>query len=127
MSALVLDSGALIAVERDDRRMALRIAAARRHGDAFRTNAMIVAQVWRDPRGRQAKLARFLHGVDVQAVTPAMGRATGLLLNAAGTDDPVDASLVLIARDGDRVFTSDPEDMEHLVRAAGLHVHVVAC
>ena len=107
--------------------MTLRVAAALRHGNALRTNAVVVAQVWRDPRGRQAKLARFLHGVDVQPVTPAVGRAAGLLLNAAATADPIDASVVLLARDGDRILTSDSEDLEHLARAAGIRVQVIAC
>lgn len=107
--------------------MAVRIAAARRHGDSFRTNAMIVAQVWRDPRGRQAPLARFLRGVDVQPVTPDMGRAAGSLLHTASTDDPIDASVLLLARSGDRIFSSDPADLAHLARAAGIRVTVHAC
>lgn len=58
MSALVLDAGALIAVDRDDRAMLARLRAAERHGLELRTNAMVVAQVWRDSQGRQAGLAR---------------------------------------------------------------------
>lgn len=50
MSALVLDAGALIAVDRNDRAMLARLRAAERHGLELRTNAMVVAQVWRDGR-----------------------------------------------------------------------------
>lgn len=127
MSAVVLDAGALIGVDRADRTTLPWLRTALRRGAIFRTTPLVVAQVWRDPLGRQAELARFLRGVEVQPVTSAMGRATGLLLNAAGTSDAVDASLVLLARDGDWILTSDPQDMEHLAQSAGLRVHVAAC
>ena len=44
--------GALVAVDRDDRAMTARLRASRQHG-LVRTNAMVVAQVWRDQHGRQ--------------------------------------------------------------------------
>lgn len=44
MSALVLDAGALIAVDRNDRAMLARLRAAERHGLELRTNAMVVAR-----------------------------------------------------------------------------------
>jgi hypothetical protein len=37
----------------------------------------------------------------------------------------IDAALVLLARDGDHVVTSDPDDLEPLARAAGCHVEIV--
>jgi len=127
VSALVLDAGALIAVDRGDRATVARIAAARRRGADLRTSPMVVAQVWRDPQGRQADLARFLKGVDIPDVTHHQGRAAGLLLAATGTADPIDAGLVLLARDGDRVLTSDVGDIEALAEAAGIGVKVVPC
>lgn len=127
MSAVVLDAGALIAVDRGDSRTLRKLTAARRRGRAFRTTPLIVAQAWRDPHGRQAELARFLRSVDVQPITMDAGRSAGVLLGTAETSDPVDASLVLLARDGDQILTSDPDDIAHLTQAAGLRVRVVAC
>ena len=65
MSALILDAGALVAVDRDDRAMMARLRASQQHGLELRTNAMVVAQVWRDRHGRQANMARLLQAVDV--------------------------------------------------------------
>ncbi len=68
MSALVLDAGTLVAVDRDDRSMIARLRVAQQRGLELRTNAMAVAQVWRDRHGRQANLARLLGAVDVRAI-----------------------------------------------------------
>lgn len=125
MSALVLDAGALIAVDRDDRAMARRLRVAQTHGLELRTHPFVVAQVWRDARGRQANLGRLLKAVDVVPVDDQLGRACGALLGTAGTDDAIDAAVVLIAHDGDEILTSDPNDIRHLVAAAGLSVRVV--
>jgi hypothetical protein len=127
VSALILDAGALVAADRDDRAMMARLRAAQRHGLDLRTNAMVVAQVWRDPRGRQVSLARLLHAVDVRAVSHRDGREAGVLLAAAGTSDPVDATVVLLAAPGDRIVTSDPGDLNRLAAAAGNRPVIIAC
>ncbi len=127
MSALILDAGALVAADRDDRAMAARLRAAERHGLELRTNAMVVAQVWRDRRGRQASLARLLRAVDVRAVADGDGRRAGALLAAAGTADPINATVVLLATRGDRILTSDPGDLTRLATAAANHPVIVAC
>lgn len=126
MTALVLDAGALIAVERDERAVHSDLQIAREQRRALRTHAMIVAEVWRDIRGRQARLARFLPGVQVVPIDDALGRAAGSLCGAAGTDDPIDAALALIAADGDVVLSSDPDDLRPLLAAAGIAARVVA-
>ncbi|MGH3769961.1 MAG: hypothetical protein ACRDRW_00940 [Pseudonocardiaceae bacterium] len=127
MSALVLDTGAFVAVERDDRALVARLRVAQRHGVELRSNAIVVAQVWRDTRGRQARLARLLRSVDVRPVDDEAGRAAGVLIGQAGTQDPIDATLVLVARSGDRILTSDPQDIQRLVSAAGRSVPVIHC
>jgi hypothetical protein len=66
VSALVLDAGALMAIDRDDRSMIARLRVAQQRGIELRTNAMVVAQVWRDRQGRQANLTRLLRAVDVR-------------------------------------------------------------
>lgn len=127
MTALVLDAGALAAVDRGDRPMMARLAVARQHGLELRSNAMVVAQVWHDRQGRQASLARLLRAVDVRAISHEDGRQAGVLLGQAGTTDPVDATVVLLARPGDRILTSDPDDLTRLASAAGNSAVIVAC
>ena len=127
MSALVLDAGALLAVDRNDRAMIARLEAARRGGLELRSNAMVVARVWRDRRGRQASLARLLRAVDVRPVSPDDGRAAGELLADAGTADPIDAAVVLLAGPGDRILTSDPADLIRLAEAARNGAAIVPC
>lgn len=127
MSALVLDAGAFVAAERDNRVLIARLRVAQRHGVELRSNAIVVAQVWRDPQGRQARLARLLRSVDVRPVDDEAGRAAGVLVGRAGTQDPIDATLVLVARSGDRILTSDPQDIQRLVTAAARSVPVIRC
>jgi len=66
MSALILDAGALIGIDRGDRRALARVEDADRAGDPVQTNAMAVAQVWRDGEGRQARLGRALREITVE-------------------------------------------------------------
>jgi len=56
----------------------------------------------------------------------ALGRRAGSLLATSRTSDVIDAAVVLIADTADRIFTSDPDDIEHLARAAGADVEIVA-
>ncbi len=99
-------------------------AAAKLRADALaefglRSNAVVVAQVWRGHAGRQAALARLLRAVEVCAVDERTGRDAGVLLGRAGTSDVVDATVALLARPGDRIVTSDPKDITRLVWPLG--------
>lgn len=123
----MLAAGALVAVERADRDTVLRIRVARSRDQAVRTNAMVVAQVWRGGRDRQAGLAALLQGVEILPIDDALGRSTGLLLQDAGTADAIDGSLVLAARDGDVILTSDPAAIRHLLSVTRRVVTVIAC
>src|SRR5262245_25921884 len=107
--------------------MVARLGAASQHGLGLRSNAMVVAQVWRDRRGRQSGLARLLRAVDVRWVSPEDGRAAGILQAEAGTSDTIDATVVLLAAPGDRIVTSDPGDMRRLAEAAGNQPVIVPC
>jgi hypothetical protein len=127
MSALILDAGALVAVDREDRAMIARLRVSQRHGLELRTNAMVVAQVWRDRYGRQVSLARLLKAVDVRAVSQRDGRDAGVLQAAATTADAIDATVVLLAAPGDRILTSDPGDITLLAAAAENRAVVVSC
>ncbi|MBV9661419.1 MAG: PIN domain-containing protein [Acidimicrobiales bacterium] len=114
--SLVLDAGALIAVERGDRDTAAVIEVVRREHRLVVVPAGVVGQVWRGGR-RQVRLARLLNTRDVlvEALTDAAARAAGVLCGTAGTTDVIDASVVLTARRHDAiVISSDRADLEAL-------------
>jgi len=123
--SIVLDAGALIAVERGDRDMIALIKRERVHDRAPVTHGGVVGQVWRGGHGRQVNLARLLPGVDVVALDDGLGRRAGVLLGRVASNDVIDASVVLLAVDGDEVYTSDPEDLRRLVEVTGTHVELI--
>jgi len=127
VSALVLDAGAFIAVDRGDRAMVARLRAAQQAGLELRSTGVVITQVWRDPAGRQANLARLLKSVDVRAVDDHLGKQAGVLLGRAGLNDAVDASVVAVAATGDRILTGDVGDIGPLAEASGRSILLVAC
>jgi hypothetical protein len=86
----------------------------------------VVGQVWRGHGSRQARLAEALAGIDIRSLDESLGRAAGALLGAAKRRDVIDAALVLLAHDVDRILTSDPDDIAPLAEATRRHVEVVA-
>ena len=123
--SLVLDAGALIAVERAHRDTVALIKNELLQGRAPITHGGIIGQVWRGGAGRQVVLARLLAGLDVVPLDSLLGRRAGVLISESKTEDVLDAALVLLAADGDMLVTSDPGDLEPLASAAGLHVDIV--
>ena len=116
MAGLTLDAGALIAFERNDRRLVALIARSLAHGHLLAVPAGVVGQVWRDGR-RQVRLARLLAADEVliEPLDDHRAREAGQLCGVSGTSDVVDASLVLCARaHGHRIATSDPADIRRL-------------
>ena len=114
--SLVLDAGALIAVERGDRDTAAVIEVARQDHRTVVVPAGVVGQVWRGG-GRQVRLARLLNARDVlvEPLSDAGARAAGVLCGTAGTTDVIDASVVLTARRHEAtVVSSDRADLEVL-------------
>jgi hypothetical protein len=61
----------------------------------------------------------------VRALAPGDDKRTGELLGLTKTEDIVDAHLALAIEDGDRVLTSDPDDLAHLLEARGVDAQVV--
>ena len=123
---LVLDTGALIAFERGDRRVAAVIEAIRRRKDRVVTSSGCVAQAWRDGT-RQALLARLLTGTTEHGLGPDGSRRVGELCGATATADVVDAHVALLAADHDTVVTSDPDDLRVLLRASRSATAVLGC
>ncbi|MEO8553095.1 MAG: PIN domain-containing protein [Kofleriaceae bacterium] len=124
MTRLVLDAGALIAFDKGDRMLRARPVAARNASFELTTTSPVIAQVWRGHR-RQLLLARLLEAVRVDAPDETRARRAGELLARTGTADVVDALVVGLARDGDTIVTSDPDDLELLVEAAKVDVRIV--
>ena len=109
-----LDSGALIAADRNDRRY---WTAARSSEEMFTVPAIVITEVWRG--GRNANLARALNGCDLESLDVELAKAAGILCGRTGTADPVDALVVASAvRRGDDIITTDPDDLRALAAAA---------
>lgn len=119
--AYILDSGALIAAERGDRRLVRRLVKAQVANIPVVTSSGAVAQVLRNP-ARQVALSRVLRGVMESPLDREAARGIGPLLARTGTSDVVDAHVALLARPGDEILTSDPGDLAAL--AAGRNVVV---
>lgn len=124
--SVVLDAGALIAVERSDRATMALLKSELVAGRAPLTHGAIIGQVWRGGHGRQARLAQLMPALVVAPLDALLGRRAGVLLGKARTADVADAALVLLATNGDVVLTSDPHDIAHLAEHAGLEVAIVS-
>ncbi|HZA78203.1 MAG TPA: hypothetical protein VE623_17620 [Acidimicrobiales bacterium] len=120
----VLDAGALIAIDKRDRRVGAMLRVLQREGTPISTSAAVVAQVWRDGR-RQVNLARVLSGVDVAALDDHDGRRVGELLRANNSNDLVDTHIALLVQPEARVLTSDDAYIQALLRSRRVKAHVV--
>ncbi len=119
---VTLDAGALIAIDRDDRRLVVLLARAREVGARVTIPASALSQAIRDP-ARQVRLVRLARQptTDVVALDRVDATNVGRLLAAAGTADVVDAHVVVCARRaGQPIVTSDPDDLRALDASATL-------
>jgi hypothetical protein len=120
-AGIVLDAGAFIALERRDRVMthlAKRLADAR---TPLVTSAGVVAQVWRGAH-QQVPIAFLLRRTIVVDLTNAAAKTVGRFLAVTGTSDPIDAHIVLLAREREwPVLTSDVEELRAIDPTLELH------
>lgn len=123
--SIILDAGALVALERDDRAMWRRLKAALLSGNPPMTHGGVIAQVWRGGAGRQTRLARALQAVETVPLDDELGRRAGVLLARSGLIDAIDAALAAMAAHGDQIITSDPHDLAALVAVTGRRIDVV--
>ena len=122
---ILYDSGALIAADRDDRRMWSLHARALQRGVRPIVPAGCIVEAWRG--ARQPNLARLLDGCEVEPLDELRGKRAGTLrATAAGPVSAVDATVVeACIRRGTAVATSDRSDIESLAVAAKRRVSII--
>ena len=116
MAGVTLDTGGLIALDRSDRRVIVLLARAVETNRRVTIPGSALAQAIRRPE-RQARLSKLIRQPtsDVVPLDRVDAVNTGRLLAASGTADIVDAHVVVCARrSGQRVVTSDPDDLSLL-------------
>jgi predicted nucleic acid-binding protein len=116
MAGVTLDAGALIALDRNDRRVIVLLARAVETSTRVTIPASALAQAIRRPEV-QARVSRLIRQptTDLVALDRVDAVSIGRLLAASGTADVVDAHVVVCARRaGQRVVTSDPADLAQL-------------
>jgi hypothetical protein len=118
MSGVVYDAGALVAAERNDRRLWADHRVRLEAGVVPIVPAPVVAQVSRSPR--QVQLRRLLRGCEVLALGEPTAHGAGHLLGRSGTADIVNATVVTVAiAEQAEIVTGDHDDISRLASAAG--------
>ena len=116
-SRLILDSGAVIALSRNDQRARAALAAAWEAGVEMSIPSVVVAETVRGS-ARDAPVNRIVRAVgEVTAADERIGRTAGALLGATRSDATVVDAVVVasaVALGGGVVLTGDPGDLEPL-------------
>jgi len=129
VTALVLDAGALIALDRDDRSTWAMLRIAADAGENVHVPTAVIAQAWRDGR-RQVLLVRALRHCHEMPLDGRLARAAGLLCGQASTSDVIDAVVALTAAGASRrgdvaVLTSDRADLQQLLSVLDVSARIV--
>jgi hypothetical protein len=125
VAGVTYDTGALIAGDRNDRRMwALHVGLLAEEVTPT-VPAPVLAEAWRGGP-RQASLARMMAGCDVEAMNEGQARSVGELAGRAGHDDVVDVAVVegALRRGGDVVVTSNADHIRKVAEAAGVQLRI---
>ena len=124
MAGVTYDIGALVAADRNDRKMWALHAGYLREEVVPVVPAPVLAQAWRGG-ARQARVARLLQVCDVEPLGEALAKDVGVLAGKAKHDDVVDVVVVEGAiRRGDAVVTSDAGHVRKIAAAAGVTVWI---
>jgi hypothetical protein len=119
------DTGALVAAERNDRRMWALHAGLLAEEITPTVPTPVLAQAWKGGGPRQASLARLLAMCVTEALLDEQARRVGALTARAQRQDIVDVTVVEGAlRRGDAVVTADRSDLERIANAAGATLHL---
>ena len=117
MNGVTYDTGALIAADRNDRRMWALHAGFVALEISPTVPAPVLAEAWRGG-SRQASLARLLALCTTEPLTDEQARAVGRLAARAGHDDIVDVTVVEGAiRRHHAVVTSNPTHIRKIADA----------
>lgn len=119
MSALVVDAGALVALDRADRDMWADLRRAETVGATVVVPTGVVAQAWRDG-ARQVRLVRALQSMDELPLDGVVARLAGALCARSGSTDVIDATVALAAAsfppsEPVTLATSDRSDLDDLL------------
>jgi hypothetical protein len=118
------DTGALIAAERNDRRMWALHAAFLAEEVSPTVPAPVLAEGWRGGP-RQANMARLLAMCEVEHMSEEQAKAVGVLGGRAVHDDIVDVTVVEgAARRHDGVVTSNRDHIEKVAQAARVKLRI---
>jgi predicted nucleic acid-binding protein len=124
MGGVTYDTGALVAAERNNRRMWALHAGYLAEEVAPAVPAPVLAEAWRGG-SRQASLARFLRMCDIEPMSEELARGAGVLAGKADHDDIVDVAVVEGAvRRGDAVVTSNITHIRKVAEAAGASLRI---
>lgn len=124
MAGVTYDTGALVAAERNDRRMWALHAGFLAEEVVPVVPAPVLAEAWRGSP-RQASLSRLLAMCEVEPLSEEQARQVGILAGKAGHDDVVDVAVVEGAiRRGDAVVTSNEDDIRRIADAASARVRI---
>ena len=117
---IILDSGAIIASERNDPTLAAILKAARKNRTPILVPATVVAETWRGP-STHARTAHLFGSIDgFPELNEQSARRVGALLAVSKTAAVVDGHVVAIAialRPA-TIVTSDVHDVTHLLKSA---------
>lgn len=118
MAGVTYDTGALLAAERNDRRMWALHAGLLAEEVVPVVPAPVLAEAWRGG-ARQASLSRLLAMCEVEPMSEEQARRVGILAGKADHDDVVDVTVAEGAiRRGDAVVTSNEDDIRRIADAA---------
>lgn len=118
------DTGALIAAEKNDRRIWMIHAALLEEALTPIVPSPVLAEAWRGG-SRQANMSRLLKNCEVETFDEAAAKRVGEACGASGQDDIVDAAVVESAtRNGGVVITSNRADIERIATALGAELQI---
>lgn len=111
-AGFTFDTGALIALERGDRRMGTVLKLALADGIRIVVPTVVIGEWW---RGRTKSRDVLIASVQVEPLTESLAKAAGEALAKIRRATLVDALVMAsAAQRGDIVYTSDQDDLDRL-------------
>lgn len=109
---ITFDTGALIALERRQKRMRSIVTEATLQGLTITIPAPVLTEWWRKPSAAQTNILRAF---EVEPLTERLAKLAGEAIESVAHATPIDAIVMASAASrGDIVFTSDFDDLDRL-------------